>query len=446
MKELKCPQCGTMFTIDEADYASIVSQIKTKEFDAELKRRIEEMNARIEAEKAAERARNEQEMERRVAEKVREMNTKNEEIVKLREQLAGIANAKELEMREQMADRERKIAELEASLSNVQDTVRLAVMEEQSKSLEQLREKDIQIANLSNEVKNKMNEALINENNLREQHKAEMRVAQEQIEFYRDLKSKMSTKMVGETLEEHCSTTFEMQLRPHMPYAKFSKDNKTVDGTKGDFIFSNSDGDTEYISIMFEMKNESEETEKKHKNADFLKKLDEDRKKKGCEYAVLVSTLEADSDLYNTGIVDVSHLYEKMYIVRPQFFVPIITLLDNAAKKSVEYKKELNLVRSQSVDITNFENKLTNFKNDIHRNVTLAHDQFEKAIKAIDDSIQDLQKVKEQLTKSGNNLRLANEKAMDLTIRKLTYMNPTMQQMFAEERKQANKEKKTTEE
>ena len=445
MKELKCPQCGTMFTIDEADYASIVSLIKTKEFDAELKRRMDEMNARIEAEKAAERARNEQEMERRVAEKVREMNTKNEEIAKLREQLTGIANAKELEMREQMTERDRKIMELEASLAKVNDTVRLAVMEEQSKNLELMREKDIQITNLSNEVKNKMNEALINENNLREQHKAEMRVAQEQIEFYRDLKSKMSTKMVGETLEEHCSTTFEMQLRPHMPYAKFGKDNKTIDHTKGDFIFSNSDGETEYISIMFEMKNESEETEKKHKNADFFKKLDEDRKKKGCEYAVLVSTLEADSDLYNTGIVDVSHHYEKMYVVRPQFFVPIITLLDNAAKKSVEYKKELNIVRSQSVDITNFENKLTNFKDDIHRNVTLAHGQFETAIKAIDDSIKDLQKVKEQLTKSGNNLRLANEKAMDLTIRSLTYMNPTMQQMFKEERERAKREERATE-
>lgn len=439
MKELKCPQCGTMFTIDEADYASIVSQIKTKEFEAELKRRMEDMNARIEAEKAAERARNEQEMERRVAEKVREMNTKNEEIAKLREQLTGIANAKELEMREQMTERDRKIMELEASLAKVNDTVRLAVMEEQSKNLELMREKDIQIANLSNEVKNKMNEALINENNLRQQHKAEMRVAQEQIEFYRDLKSKMSTKMVGETLEEHCSTTYEMQLRPHMPYAEFAKDNKAVDGTKGDFIFRNSDGDTEYISIMFEMKNESEETEKKHKNADFFKKLDEDRKKKGCEYAVLVSTLEADSDLYNTGIVDVSHLYEKMYVVRPQFFVPIITLLDNAAKKSVDFKKELMLMKSQSLDITNFENKLCDFQTKFNKNVDLAHRQYEDAIAAIDKSIKDLESVKKNLMSSGNNLRLANEKAMDLTIRSLTYMNPTMQQMFKEERERAKK-------
>ena len=445
MKELKCPQCGTMFTIDEADYASIVSQVKTKEFESELKRRIEEMNARIEAEKAAERARNEQEMERRVAEKMSEMNAKNEEIAKLREQLAGIANAKELEMREQMTERDRKIMELEASLAKVNDTVRLAVMEEQSRSLEQMREKDILIANLNNEVKNKMNEALINENNLRQQHKAEMKIAQEQIEFYRDLKSKMSTKMVGETLEEHCSTTFEMQLRPHMPYAKFGKDNKTVDGTKGDFIFSNSDGETEYISIMFEMKNESEETEKKHKNVDFLKKLDEDRKKKECEYAVLVSTLEADSDLYNTGIVDVSHLYEKMYIIRPQFFVPLITVLDNAAKKSVEYKKELSLMRSQSVDITNFEKNLSDFQTKFNKNVDLAHRQYEDAIAAIDKSIKDLEDVKKNLMSSGNNLRLANEKAMDLTIRKLTYMNPTMQQMFKEERKRTKKEENATE-
>lgn len=446
MKELKCPQCGTMFTIDEADYASIVSQIKTKEFDAELKRRIEEMNARIEAEKAAERARNEQEMERRVAEKVREMNTKNEEIAKLREQLKGIANAKELEMREQMTERDRKIMELEASLAKVDDTVHLAVMAEKSKNLELMREKDIQIANLSSEVKNKMNEALINENNLRQQHKAEMRVAQEQIEFYRDLKSKMSTKMVGETLEEHCSTTFEMQLRPHMPYAKFGKDNKTVDGTKGDFIFSNSDGETEYISIMFEMKNESEETEKKHKNVDFLKKLDEDRKKKGCEYAVLVSTLEADSDLYNTGIVDVSHHYEKMYVVRPQFFVPIITLLDNAAKKSIEYKKELIVARNQSVDITNFEDKLNDFKTYVNDNVISAGEHFEAATKAIDKSIKDLQEVKEQLRLSFRNLRLANDKTMDLTIRSLTYKNPTMQQMFKEERKHSKTEGRSLDE
>lgn len=440
MKELKCPQCGTMFTIDEADYASIVSQVKTKEFESELKRRIEEMNIRIEAEKAAERARNEQEMERRVAEKMAKMSAKNEEIAKLREQLASIANVKELEMREQMTERDRKIMELEASLAKVNDTVRLAVMEEQSKNLELMREKDIQIANLNNEVKNKMNEALINENNLRQQHKAEMKIAQVQIEFYRDLKSKMSTKMVGETLEEHCSTTFEMQLRPHMPYAKFGKDNKTVDGTKGDFIFSNSDGETEYISIMFEMKNESEETEKKHKNADFLKKLDEDRKKKGCEYAVLVSTLEADSDLYNTGIVDVSHHYEKMYVVRPQFFVPIITLLDNAAKKSVEYKKELIAARNQSVDITNFEDKLSEFKSYVNDNVSSAGEHFEAATKAIDKSIKDLQEVKEQLRLSFRNLRLANDKTMDLTIRSLTYMNPTMQQMFKEEKKRAKKE------
>ena len=357
-------------------------------------------------------------------------------------QLASIANAKELELREQMSERDRKIMELEASLAKVNDTVRLAVMEEQSKSLVQMREKDIQIANLNNEVKNKMNEALINENNLRQQHKAEMKIAQEQIEFYRDLKSKMSTKMVGETLEEHCSTTFEMQLRPHMPYAQFNKDNKTVDGTKGDFIFSNSDGETEYISIMFEMKNELDETEKKHKNADFFKKLDEDRKKKGCEYAVLVSTLEADSDLYNTGIVDVSHHYEKMYVVRPQFFVPIITLLDNAAKKTIEYKKELDVARNQSVDITNFEDKLNDFKIYVNDNVISAGEHFEAATKAIDKSIKDLQEVKEQLRLSFRNLRLANDKTMDLTIRSLTYMNPTMQQMFKEEQKRTKKEKK----
>lgn len=438
MKELKCPQCGTMFTIDEADYASIVSQVRTKEFDAELKRRVDEMNVRVEAEMSAERARSAQEMERRLSEKSREVGVKSEEIVRLREQLASVANIKELEMREQIADRDRRIVELQASLAKVDDTVRIAVMESESRVQELIQKKDIQIANLTNEVQNKLNEAQIRENTLREQHKAEMKIANEQIEFYRDLKSRMSTKMVGETLEEHCATTYELSLRSHMPNAQFGKDSEVVDHTKGDFIFRNFDDGIEYISIMFEMKNEMDGTEKKHKNSEFFQKLDEDRRKKRCEYAVLVSTLEADSELYNAGIVDVSHLYDKMYVVRPQFFVPIITLLDQASRKSIEYKRKLVIAQNQSVDITNFERKLNDFKEGIQRNVDLAHNQFEAAIKQIDASIASLTKTREQLMKSGNNLRVANGKAMDLTIRSLTYMNPTMQQMFKEERKRVN--------
>jgi hypothetical protein len=367
------------------------------------------------------------------------VGVKSEEIVRLREQLASVANIKELEMREQIADRDRRIVELQASLAKVDDTVRIAVMESESRVQELIQKKDIQIANLTNEVQNKLNEAQIRENTLREQHKAEMKIANEQIEFYRDLKSKMSTKMVGETLEEHCSTTFEMSLRPHMPSAQFGKDTVAVDGTKGDFIYRNFDGETEYISIMFEMKNEADDTTTKHKNAEFFKKLDEDRRKKKCEYAVLVSTLEADSELYNGGIVDVSHLYEKMYVIRPQFFVPIITLLTQAAQKNIEYQRELVVARSQSIDVTNFEKKLEDYKSNVAYNVNLAHKQYEEAIQAIDKSIEDLKKTKEKLMASGNNLRIANDKAVEMTIRSLTYKNPTMQQAFKEAK--ATKEK-----
>lgn len=399
MKELKCPKCGTPFTIDESDYVSIVNQVKNETFERELAHRIEELNARVAAEREVERARAEQTMQSRLAEQ-------QQEIVRL------------------MAD-----------LAKADTEIKLAVIEARNKAEQEMQRKNEELVELRNAVKNEKNEAIIRENTLREQHKIELRIAQEQVEFYRDLKRRMSTKMLGETLEEHCATSYEMSLRQHMPHAMFEKDTKAVDGTKGDFIYRDYDDGAEYISIMFEMKHEMETTEKKHKNEDFLHKLDEDRRKKGCEYAVLVSTLEADSDLYNAGIVDMSHRYEKMYVVRPQFFVPIITLLRQAARKSIGYKRELEIARSQSVDITNFEDKLMGFKEDIHRNVNLAHSQYEEAIKAIDASIKDLQKVKEKLQSSGRNLRLANDKALDLTIRKLTYMNPTMQQMFKEEKK-----------
>ncbi len=437
MKELKCPKCGTPFTIDEADYASIVNQVKNSEFNRELDRRVSELNSRIAAEREAERLRGEQLMERRLAEQRDQMLKRDGEIIRLKEQLSGMEQAKELELQGKIADKDVEIANLKAHIDNMKNSVRIAVMEEQSKSLEQLRNKDNEILELRNAVQNERNEATIRENSLRDQHRAELRAAEEQVSFYKDMKRRMSTKMVGETLEEHCATTFEMLLRPHMPYATFEKDNKTVSGTKGDFIYRDYDDDIEYISIMFEMKNEMDTTEKKHKNEEFFAKLHEDRCKKGCEYAVLVSTLEAESELYNNGIVDVSHRYDKMFVVRPQFFVPIITLLTQAARRSIEYRRELAIARSQSIDITNFEQKLEGFKTSINKNVTKAHTQFEAAIKAIDDSIKKLQTVKEQLTSSGRNLRLANDGAMDLTIRKLTYKNPTMQQMFKDEKRRA---------
>ena len=439
MKELKCPKCGTAITIDEADYAAILSQVRSVEFEAELKRRETEM-------KAVFKAQSDVEMERRMAEQRAEVSKRETEIASLREQVASVATAKDLELQRMLAERDARIAELNASVANVDNAIKLAIMEEKSRMTEQMQAKDMEIARLVNDIRNEKNEALIRENNIRERHKGELQVMQQQVDMYRDFKSRLSTKMIGESLEEHCYISFENQLRPHMPQAYFKKDNNVVEGTKGDFVYRNYDGDTEYISIMFEMKNEADETATKHKNMEFLKKLDEDRRKKGCEYAVLVSTLEPDSELYNAGIVDMSHLYEKMYVVRPQFFVPIITLLTQAAKKSIEYKRELIEARNQSVDITNFENKLSGIQNNFNRQVTLAHSQYEAAIKAIDAAIKDLENVKTQLSKSGNNLRLANETVMDMTIRKLTYMNPTMQQMFAEERKKSKTQRDDAEE
>ena len=428
MKELKCPKCGTAITIDEADYAAILSQVRSAEFDAELKRRESEMKAMFKAQSEAD-------MQRRLAEQSSEIGKREMEIAKLREQLSGIAATKDLEMQRALAERDARIVELNAGIANVESAIKIAVMEEQSRVNAQLQAKDLEIARLVNDIKNEKNEALIRENGMREAHKSEMQIKQQEVEFYRDLKSRLSTKMLGETLEEHCAIEFERSLRPHMPTAYFQKDNTVVEGTKGDFIYRDFDGETEYISIMFEMKNEADDTATKHKNADFLKKLDDDRRKKGCEYAILVSMLEPDSELYNGGIVDVSYMYEKMFVVRPQFFVPIITLLTQAAKKSIEYKRELVIARSQSVDVTNFENKLEAYKNDVAYNVNLAHKQFEEAIAHIDKSIKQLQDTREKLMSSGRNLRIANDKAIDMTIRKLTYKNPTMKQRFEDERK-----------
>lgn len=438
MKELKCPKCGTAIAIDEADYAAILNQVRNAEFEKELKRRESEMMAMFKAQSEAE-------MERRMAEQRDEVSKREAEIAKLREQIATISTAKDLELERKLAERDARIAELNANVANVDNAIKLAVMEEKSRSIQQMQEKDMEIARLCNDIKNEKNESLIRENNMREQHKGELQVMKQQVELYRDFKARLSTKMLGESLEEHCFNSFENQLRPHMPGAYFQKDNNAIEGTKGDFIYRNYDGETEYISIMFEMKNEADETTTKHKNVDFLKKLDEDRRKKGCEYAVLVSMLEPESEIYNGGIVDVSHHYEKMYIVRPQFFVPIITLLTQAAKRSIEVKRELAEARNQSIDITNFEEKLSGFQSDFNKKVTLAHSQYETAIKSIDNAIKDLENVKSWLSKSGNNLRLANETIMDVTIRRLTHMNPTMQQMFAEQRKAKKRAEKGAE-
>lgn len=311
--------------------------------------------------------------------------------------------------------------------------------------------KEQAIATLQNSILNEKRESKSREKAIKEQYEGEMRISkeqylnelrykEEQIAFYRDMKAKQSTKMLGETLEEHCAIEFEQSLRPHMPEAYFDKDNTITEGTKGDFIFRDFIEGIEYISIMFEMKNEADESKNKKKNIEFLDKLDKDRRKKGCEYAILVSTLESDSELYNQGIVNMSHRYEKMYVVRPQFFIPIITLLSQAAKKNVEYKMELEAARRQSIDITNFEDKLADFKDKFGKNYRLASEKFQTAISEIDKSIDHLQKIKSALLGSENNLRLANDKAEELTIRKLTYGNPTIQEKL----RQAKQEQKAS--
>ena len=418
MKEVICPQCHTAFTIDENNYASIVKQVRDKVFEEELARRIKEINVNFD-----ERIEN------------IKLHCKEEYEGELAKQKVALS------------EKEGKIAQLNAKLEGTELQIRSAILEEQNRIKDQLFAKDNASMSLKNALASEKREAENRERGIKEQHERELlntkeqfgnqlRYAEEQIAFYRDMKAKQSTKMLGETLEEHCSIEFEQSLRPYMPEVYFDKDNAVVEGTKGDFIFRDYVDGVEYISIMFEMKNEADESKTKKKNVDFLDKLDKDRRKKGCEYAILVSTLESDNELYNKGIVNMSHRYEKMYVVRPQFFIPIITLLSQAAKKNVEYKVELEAARRQSIDITDFEDKLKDFKDKFGKNYRLASEKFQTAISEIDKSIDHLQKIKDALLGSENNLRLACDKAEDLTIRKLTWGNPTMKEKFREAKQQ----------
>ena len=419
MKELKCPKCGNVFQVDEADYASIVSQVKTAEFDAEVKRRMNELHQQHQAEQQLAAAKAEQTYKS-------QLNGKDLEIERLKSQLEQVEARKKSELDAALAVKDREIVELNSVIAQSDNRLKLAVMEEQTKAQQLIQQKDTEITQLQSEVELGKREAKIQEDALNKKHEEQLRIKQEQIDYYKDLKSKLSTKMVGETLEQHCSIEFEQYIRPMMPNAYFDKDKNTIGGTKGDFIFRDSEDGAEYISIMFEMKNELDETATKHKNEDFLKKLDDDRRKKGCEFAVLVSLLEADNDLYNTGIVNKSHLYPKMYVIRPQFFVPFINLLVQTSRKSLEYKKQLILAQSKEVDVANFEAKLEDFKDKFGKNYRLASEKFHKAIDEIDKTIDHLQKVRAALVGSEDNLRLANAKAEALTIKRLTRNNPTM--------------------
>ena len=417
MKELKCPKCGSVFSVDEADYAFILGQVKNQEFEAELRRRMADIDSRHKAEQQVEAAK------------------KDAEIAQLRSQLQTIAAQKDNERNLALAAKEQQITRLNATIEQHQSNLQIALLNKQRETQEIIQRKDSQIQQLKSDADLEKSQAQIRESELIKRHQHELQAKQELVEYYKDLKTRMSTKMVGETLEIHCSTLFNQLLRPVMPFAYFEKDNDATDGTKGDFIFRDSEGGTEYVSIMFEMKNEMDTTATKHKNEDFLKKLDEDRRKKNCEFAVLVSLLEPESELYNGGIVDMSHRYPKMYVIRPQFFIPLITLLVQTSKKSLEYKRQLLLAQSKEVDVTNFENKLLDFKTKFGRHYELASKKFDDAIKQIDDTIAKLLKVKENLLGSGNNLRLANQDTEELTIRKLTYKNPTMKAKFDEARK-----------
>lgn len=457
MKELKCPHCGQVFKVDEADYASILSQVKNSEFEAEISRRLKELEEKHKAEQDLAAVKSEKSFQAQLSKKESEISAKQNEIDKLKieaesqidkvkrdkdaeiellkSRLDNIEILKKSELEVAISEKDKKIAQLNAEIENADAKIKLAVMEERTRAQQTVQEKETEITQLRAAADLKEKEAEIHEAALVKRHEEELRMKQEQVDYYKDLKTRMSTKMVGETLEQHCSIEFETYIRPMMPYAYFDKDNDASEGSKGDFIFRDSDDGTEYISIMFEMKNEMDTTATKHKNDDFLKKLDEDRRKKDCEFAVLVSMLESDNELYNTGIVNKSHLYPKMYVIRPQFFVPFINLLVQASKKSLEYKKQLIIAQSKEIDVTGFEDKIKEFKSKFGRHYELASRKFEDAIKQIDDTISKLQKVKENLLGSGNNLRLAQQDTEELTIRKLTYKNPTMMKKFDEARK-----------
>ena len=399
MHEIRCPHCGQVFSVDESGFAAIASQVRDEEFHRELAEREKQLQA-----------------ERETALKLVEANAENEK------ERTSVALQQE-------------IAQLKAQLDSAEKDRTIAVSNAVSAKKDELFDKEKRIAQLQNQLDENKKDSLLREQALAEKHGVELRAKDETIEFYKDLKTRMSTKMVGETLEQHCEIEFNRLRATGFQNAYFEKDNDARTGSKGDYIFRESTPDgVEFISIMFEMKNEMDETATKKKNEDFFKELDKDRTEKGCEYAVLVSLLEADSELYNTGIVDVSHRYPKMYVIRPQFFISMITILRNAAMNSVQYRRQLAEIRNQNVDISHFEDDMNDFKDKFGRNYRLASDKFSKAIEEIDKTIDHLQKTKEDLLSSENNLRLANEKAQDLTVKRLTKNNSTMAAKFAEQR------------
>ena len=405
MAELKCPKCGTTFKVDDTSYADILNQVRNHEFEAELEKRLEQS---LRSEKQSPQA------------EIAELKAKFEQTsTELKAKLAQNKTEFEAKLAQSKTEQELAVARATAPIERERDSLKNSLVAAQNE------------AKLNLETAN--SRAKLSEAALITKYESALKLKEEENERLKDLKSKLSTKMVGETLEQHCQTEFNRIRTAAFPHAYFEKDNDARTGSKGDYIFRELDeAGNEIVSIMFEMKNENETTATKHKNEDFFKELDKDRREKNCEYAILVSLLESDSELYNTGIVDVSYRYEKMYVIRPQFFIPIITLLRNAALSSLQYKQELAVVRSQNIDITHFEENMEKFKVGFARNYDLASRKFKTAIDEIDKTINSLQKTKDALLSSENNLRLANNKAEELTIKRLTRGNPTMAQKFAD--------------
>ena len=430
MHEIKCPHCHTAFTVNEASYADILNQVRTQEFQTEIHERLQQAQMQFQSDMQLAQAQAQNQFDKILADKNHEIAALSNQINAYEKDSKLAAAEIEGRLKAQIAEQDKLIAELKAQAKSLETAKN---MEKELEITKAVAEKERELGNLNTQLMLQSKENQLEKQSLREKYEAELKQKDETIAFYKDFKARQSTKMIGESLEQHCETEFNRIRTTAFPQAVFGKDNDAKTGSKGDYIYRETDEEgNEIISIMFEMKNENDETATKKKNEHFFKELDKDRREKNCEYAVLVSLLEADSELYNNGIVDVSYAYPKMYVVRPQFFIPIVSLLRNAALNSLKYKQELAQMRAQNIDITHFEEDLDKFKTDFARNYELASRKFQTAIDEIDKTISHLQKTKEALLSSENNLRLANNKATDLTVKKLVRKNPTMKAAFAE--------------
>ena len=451
MQEIRCPKCNEVFQVDDSGYSQIVQQVRDKEFEKEAARRAEELEKAKNSELKILEMEYEKKLESALSEKSDDITDKEKRITELEARLESMESEKQLAVanavserekrfneesskaQKAISDKERLIKQLELQLQQAQSLQQAALDKAKSENALALEKKQNEINELNSQLKTKDSEAALRCKTIEEKYAIELKNKDELIEQYKDFKARLSTKMVGETLEQHCLTQFNSLRMSAFPNAYFEKDNDARSGSKGDFIFRESSEDgIEFISIMFEMKNEMDTTATKHKNEDFFKELDKDRNEKGCEYAVLVSMLEADNEFYNAGIVDVSYKYPKMYVIRPQFFIPLISLLRNAARNSLEYKRELAMAKAQQVDLTNFEKNITEFKTAFAKNYNDASNRFKDAITGIDATIDKLGKIKQALLLSEDHLRLANKKAEEqLTIKKLTKNAPSIKEEFA---------------